>query len=639
MSSSRIPPISADPVPFLRIQTQCRVGAGFPASPGNVFRWMGSQDALGRCSHTGMHACRCDTRTSGGAEIDVPWGASARRVLLLVSRARGCGRLHACGCVTIARICARRNEWRWGREEKRRSAGPRGLLKVGLRYPDVDVRTHPSLLNFIDACSPTSTFHFFDTRPISPLRISAPSVPQRARFLFGTSLAKRTFPSFSTTREGGPYRFQGVNAWYLRLPWVARRSGVGIDLLNRRLFYFSSCTITLIILFFLTLLLSTPFSLRLCLEDDTKTRCRSQSPCPFFTSPTPPIHSPAALQYRTPALFDAAAPVPPPPHRCCSSTLPARHAPCPLASPPLTPRSSSTGPSSAAAAAALIYAGASRLATGHETCRRRLYGRMGAYSSTKCRSASWRRRSTVFWIRDGLTAGKAALMTRMATCAHTPDYTLPTSRKTCGPQRHAHFWLPATPPAGHFSLPAPATRRVRLCPMPLRATFRTRPAGPHDGFTCMHMLLLELGLSHRQHGPLPLAPRVSPPGPHSQPVAACRPLRLDPPCTLRRPAFTVASARHRTRARRAVQRPTSPTRRAVPSAAPLLPTAEVLGTQSRATVARCPLPTVLRSCTLLAAPCTLLTSASSKNRALAARRTLQCPPPLHAIRRPPPAAP
>ena len=41
MSSSRIPPISADPVPFLRLQKQCRVGAGFPASPGNVFRRMG----------------------------------------------------------------------------------------------------------------------------------------------------------------------------------------------------------------------------------------------------------------------------------------------------------------------------------------------------------------------------------------------------------------------------------------------------------------------------------------------------------------------------------------------------------------------------------------------------------------------
>ena len=74
MSSSHIPPISADPVPFLRLQKQCRVGAGFPASPGNVFRWMAlacSQDALGRCSHTGMHADAIRGRL-GGAEIDVP---------------------------------------------------------------------------------------------------------------------------------------------------------------------------------------------------------------------------------------------------------------------------------------------------------------------------------------------------------------------------------------------------------------------------------------------------------------------------------------------------------------------------------------------------------------------------------------
>ncbi|KAJ7221236.1 hypothetical protein GGX14DRAFT_694650 [Mycena pura] len=84
---SRIPPISTDPVPFLRIQKQCLVGAGFPASPGNVFRWMGlawmglacSQDALGRCSHTGMHACRCDTGTSADSEIDVPSFLSAVR--------------------------------------------------------------------------------------------------------------------------------------------------------------------------------------------------------------------------------------------------------------------------------------------------------------------------------------------------------------------------------------------------------------------------------------------------------------------------------------------------------------------------------------------------------------------------------
>ncbi|KAJ7203387.1 hypothetical protein GGX14DRAFT_544336 [Mycena pura] len=48
------------------------------------------------------------------------------------------------------------------------------------------------------------------------------------------------------------------------------------------------------------------------------------------------------------------------------------------------------------------------------------------------------------------------------------DSALPTSRKTCGPHYgRAHFRLPATPPASHLSLPAPATRCVRLCPMPL----------------------------------------------------------------------------------------------------------------------------------------------------------------------------
>ncbi|KAJ7194463.1 hypothetical protein GGX14DRAFT_210137 [Mycena pura] len=164
---------------------------------------------------------------------------------------------YACRCVNL-------RPWKRMAMGKRREATFGGSTRPtkgrAVRYPDVDVRTHASLLNFIDAFSPTSPFHFFD---ISFMDIGA------------FNFAAGAFPFWDIPRQ-------------TYFPFVLDNAG------------------------------------------------RSQSPCPFLTSPTPPIYSAAALQYRTPALF--AAPPPQLPHRCRPTAvllhtvalLNAARSPCPL---------------------------------------------------------------------------------------------------------------------------------------------------------------------------------------------------------------------------------------------------------------------------------------------------------------------
>ncbi|KAJ7192134.1 hypothetical protein GGX14DRAFT_578441 [Mycena pura] len=110
-----------------------------------------------------------------------------------------------------------------------------GRLRACGALPDIDVRARTPRWARITssrlAHSPTSTFLFTSlTLALLSFKVIGAFNFAAGPFLFGTSLAKRTFPSLSTTREDRPYCSPGVNSWYLRLPWVVRRSGVHMRL-------------------------------------------------------------------------------------------------------------------------------------------------------------------------------------------------------------------------------------------------------------------------------------------------------------------------------------------------------------------------------------------------------------------------
>ncbi|KAJ7209981.1 hypothetical protein GGX14DRAFT_565792 [Mycena pura] len=100
-----------------------------------------------------------------------------------------------------------------------------GRLRACGALPDIDVRARTPRWARITssrlAHSPTSTFLFTSlTLALLSFKVIGAFNFAAGPFLFGTSLAKRTFPSLSTTREDRPYCSPGVNSWYLRLPWV-----------------------------------------------------------------------------------------------------------------------------------------------------------------------------------------------------------------------------------------------------------------------------------------------------------------------------------------------------------------------------------------------------------------------------------